>query len=67
MKTIGLIGGMSWESTLPYYRLINEGVKQRLGCTEIGLLIQAADAPVPLFDTTALHAASAVEFALGGT
>lgn len=31
MKTIGLIGGMSWESTLPYYRLINEGVKQRLG------------------------------------
>ena len=31
MKTIGLIGGMSWESTVPYYRLINEGVKQRLG------------------------------------
>jgi aspartate racemase len=31
MKTIGLIGGMSWESTIPYYRLINEHVKQRLG------------------------------------
>jgi aspartate racemase len=31
MKTIGLIGGMSWESTIPYYRLINEGVRQRLG------------------------------------
>jgi aspartate racemase len=31
VKTIGLIGGMSWESTVPYYRLINEGVKQRLG------------------------------------
>ena len=31
MKTIGLIGGMSWESTLPYYQLINEGVKARLG------------------------------------
>ena len=31
MKTIGLIGGMSWESTVPYYRLINEAVKQRLG------------------------------------
>lgn len=31
MKTIGLIGGMSWESTVPYYRLINEGVKQGLG------------------------------------
>ena len=31
MKTIGLIGGMSWESTIPYYRTINETVKQRLG------------------------------------
>jgi aspartate/glutamate racemase len=26
MKTIDLIGGMSWESTIPYYRLLNEGV-----------------------------------------
>jgi len=31
MKTIGLIGGMSWESTIPYYRFINEAVKQKLG------------------------------------
>jgi len=31
MKTIGLIGGMSWESTVGYYRLINEGIKQALG------------------------------------
>lgn len=31
MKTIGLIGGMSWESTIPYYRQINETVKERLG------------------------------------
>lgn len=31
MKTIGLIGGMSWESTASYYRLINEQVQQRLG------------------------------------
>ena len=31
MKTIGLIGGMSWESTVPYYRLINEAIKERLG------------------------------------
>lgn len=31
MKTIGLIGGMSWESTVPYYRHINTRVKQRLG------------------------------------
>ncbi|MHB1952094.1 MAG: aspartate/glutamate racemase family protein [Acidiferrobacteraceae bacterium] len=31
MKTIGLIGGMSWESTIPYYRCINETIKERLG------------------------------------
>ena len=31
MKTMGLLGGMSWESTIPYYRLINEGIKERLG------------------------------------
>lgn len=31
MKTIGLIGGMSWESTVPYYRQINETIKERLG------------------------------------
>lgn len=31
MKTIGLIGGMSWESSLEYYRMINEGVHARLG------------------------------------
>lgn len=31
MKTIGLIGGMSWESSLEYYRIINEQVKEKLG------------------------------------
>jgi aspartate racemase len=31
VKTIGLIGGMSWESSAEYYRLINEAVKRRLG------------------------------------
>jgi aspartate racemase len=31
MKTIGLIGGMSWESSIEYYRIINEGVQARLG------------------------------------
>jgi len=35
-----------------------------LGCTEIPLLIKAWDSPVPVFDTTALHAAAAVDFAL---
>lgn len=31
MKTVGLIGGMSWESTITYYQLLNEGVKDALG------------------------------------
>ena len=31
LKTIGLIGGMSWESTVTYYKIINETVKERLG------------------------------------
>ncbi|HET8877002.1 MAG TPA: aspartate/glutamate racemase family protein [Casimicrobiaceae bacterium] len=31
MQTIGLLGGMSWESTLPYYRTINEAVRDALG------------------------------------
>ena len=31
MKVIGLIGGMSWESTVEYYRLMNESVKEKLG------------------------------------
>ena len=38
MKLLGLIGGMSWESTIEYYRIINEFVKERLGgwnCAEI--------------------------------
>ncbi len=31
MKTIGMIGGMSWESSIEYYRIVNEKVKERLG------------------------------------
>lgn len=31
MKTIGLLGGMSWESTIPYYRIINEEIRSALG------------------------------------
>lgn len=33
MKTIGLIGGMSWESSAEYYRLLNQGVRERRGAT----------------------------------
>jgi len=38
-----------------------------LGCTEIGLLIDAACSPLPCFDTTALHAAAAVDWMLEGS
>jgi aspartate/glutamate racemase len=157
MKTIGLLGGMSWESTVTYYQIINEAVKAKLGglhsakcvlysvdfaeiesmqhegrweedffqgrlarqfnldtivpdalerkevhriiceelclgiirpesrislhrimtrlaeqgaegvilgCTELGLLVGNDDSPVPLFDTTRIHALAAVDFAL---
>ena len=44
MKRLGLIGGMSWESTHTYYRLLNEGVRQRLGGLHSAeLLIHSVD------------------------
>lgn len=44
MKTIGLIGGMSWESTALYYKLINEGVRDALGpLRSASLLIYSYD------------------------
>ena len=45
MKTIGLLGGMSWESTIPYYRLINEGIKARLGGLHSASLLLHSVAP----------------------
>ncbi len=39
MKTIGLIGGTTWVSTLDYYRAINEGVNQRLGALHSAKLL----------------------------
>jgi aspartate racemase len=42
MKTIGLIGGMSWESTAEYYRLFYEGVRSRLGKLHSALHANAA-------------------------
>jgi aspartate racemase len=50
MKTIGLIGGMSWESSLLYYRLINQDVRQRLGGLHSAkLLMYSVDfAPIEL-------------------
>jgi len=44
MKTIGLIGGMSWESTADYYRYINEGVKRaRGGLTSAKIIMYSYD------------------------
>jgi len=40
MRTLGLLGGMSWESTHLYYRLLNEGVRARLGGLHSASLIQ---------------------------
>lgn len=46
--------------------LVNHGAQGIiLGCTEIGLLVGAQDTRVPVFDTTLIHAVSAVEYALG--
>jgi aspartate racemase len=46
-------------------RLVAEGAQGViLGCTEIGLLVKQEDSPVPLFDTTEIHARSAVKYAL---
>jgi aspartate racemase len=48
-------------------RLVQRGAEGIIfGCTEIGLLVSAADSPVPVFDTAAIHAACAVDYALGG-
>ena len=47
-------------------RLVDAGAEAIiLGCTEIMLLVDATDSPVPLFDTTAIHAEAAVAFVLG--
>lgn len=59
------------DSRQAYIGIIEELVRRGaqgviLGCTEIPLLIKQKDSPVPVFDTTALHAAAAVDFALSG-
>jgi aspartate racemase len=58
------------QSSREYFKRIIEDLAEEgaegiiLGCTEIGLLIKQADAPVPLFDTTEIHAHGAVQKAL---
>ncbi|MBP1596410.1 MAG: aspartate racemase [Acidobacteria bacterium] len=63
--------GILSESSREKYKSVMHDLRTRgaegiiLGCTEIPLLIRPGDFPLPLFDTTALHAAAAVETALG--
>ena len=64
------LGQLREDSRQHYRRIMDSLVAQGaqaiiLGCTEITLLVGAADASVPLFDTTALHAAAAAVRALG--
>ncbi|MDP1653753.1 MAG: aspartate/glutamate racemase family protein [Rhodocyclaceae bacterium] len=65
------LGIVREESRAAYRAIIGRLVAQGaegiiLGCTEIGLLVGPADSPVPVFDTTRLHAESAVNLALDG-
>ena len=64
-----VVGKINPASQAQYRRIIASLVQRGaegivLGCTEIGLLVKEADSPVPLFDTTRIHALAAVEYAL---
>lgn len=67
-----LCKGAILEPSRETYRRIIAGLVARgaqgviLGCTEIGLLVRPEDSPVPTFDTTAIHARAAAEWALAG-
>lgn len=63
------VGQILEESKQAYLHIINKLAEQGaqaviLGCTEIGLLIKQSDTPIPLLDTTKIHAQQAVEYAL---
>ena len=64
-----VLGNIKTESREAYKKIINKMIAAGaqgiiLGCTEIGLLVKDEDSNVPLFDTTYIHAISAVELAL---
>lgn len=67
-----VVGRIRSDSRIAFQRTV-QGLVDRgaagiiLGCTEIGLLVKAEDSPVPIFDTTALHALAAVREALSET
>ena len=62
------------DQVLPASRSAYEGIAARLaadgadclilGCTEVGMLLSAANSPLPVFDTVAIHCAAALEAAL---
>jgi len=51
-------------STADYYRRLNLMTQERLGCTEIPLLVRPGDTDPPTFSTTEIHCRAAVEMAL---
>jgi len=62
-------GVINPESRSIYAKIVERAVANGaqgaiLGCTEIGLLLRPEDSPVPLFDTTKLHAEAAVKYAV---
>ncbi len=65
-----LVVGVIKPASQAEYRRIIAGLVERgaegiiLGCTEIGLLVKETDSPVPVFDTTPIHALAAVDYAL---
>lgn len=67
-----LVAGKVDESSRQAYREVIQRLVERgaqaiiLGCTEIMLLVSASDSPVPLYDTTEIHALAAVDLALAG-
>ena len=66
-----VLGIVKAESRQAYQQVIASLIERGaeciiLGCTEIMLLIQPEDVPVPSFDTTTIHAVSAVDYALAG-
>ena len=75
MKTIGLIGGMSWEASAEYYRIINEAVRDRLGgvhsCKSLMLTVDFAEIEIlqkqgRWAEATQIMIASAQQLEAGG-
>lgn len=70
MKTIGLIGGLSFESSKEKLmkiidKLLSKGAEGIiLGCTELHLLVESNLFNIPIFNTTMIHSLSAVQKAL---